>query len=105
MNNRKMDKCDIIPGFQAIMPLNICDIDPIHRKQAISQHENDIKVYTKYQNELSPRLRYENTMKRIQKIHENDYNAVVKRKEDATREQMRKDELNAEYTRRIKIGE
>jgi hypothetical protein len=44
-------------------------------------------------------------MKRIQKIHENDYNAVVKRKEDATREQMRKDELNAEYTRRIKIGE
>ena len=99
-----MDKRDIIPGFQAIMPLNVCDIDPIYRKQAIDQHMNDIKEYAKYQNELSPRLRYENTMKRIQKIHEKDYNATVKRVEDAKREQMRKDELNAEYTRRIKIG-
>jgi len=83
-----MDKRDIIPGFQAIMPLTICDIDPVHRKQAISQHENDIKAYTKYQKELSPRLRYENTIKRIQKNHENDYNAAAKRKEDAKREQM-----------------
>lgn len=88
MNNGKIDKHDIIPGFKGIMPLNICDIDPIHRKQAISQHENDIKVYTKYQRELSPRLRYENTIKRIQKIHENDYNAAAKRKEDAKRQQM-----------------
>ena len=88
MNKCKMDKRDIIPGFKAIMPLTICDIDPIHRKQAISQHENDIKAYTKYQSELSPRLRYENTIKRIQKNHENDYNAAAKRKEDAKREQM-----------------
>jgi len=36
---------------------------------------------------LSPRLRYENTIKRIQKIHENDYNAAAKRKEDAKRQQ------------------
>ena len=86
-----MDKRDIIPGFQAIMPLYICDIDPIHRKQAISQHENDIKEYTRYQKGLSPRLRYENTMNRIQKVHEMSRNALDKKLENEKKEQIRKD--------------
>ena len=97
-----MDKRDIIPGFQAIMPLNVCDIDPIYRKQAIDQHMNDIKEYAKYQNGLSPGLRYENVMNRIQKVHETARNALAKRAEYAKREQIRKDKLMFESAHRFK---
>ena len=90
-----MDKRDIIPGFQAIMPLDILSIDPKYRKQAISQHENDIKEYIRYQKELSPRLRYENTMNRIQEVHEIARIALAKRAENEKREQIRKDALRS----------
>jgi hypothetical protein len=88
-----MDKHDIIPGYQGIMPLNLYSIDSMYRKQAIVQHLNDIKVYTQYQNNLSPRLRYENTIGRIIKLHKKDNDALEKRAlvkqiEDAKRHQM-----------------
>jgi len=94
-----MDKRDIIPGHEAIMPLNILDIDPIHRKQAISQHENDIKAYNQYQQELSPRLRYKNIMKRIQKIHHDDYIAQEKRNNEKIKIQQEEDtkRMNSGY--------
>jgi len=94
-----MDKRDIIPGHEAIMPLYVLDIDPIHRKQAISQHENDIKAYTQYQQELSPRLRYKSIMKRIQKVQHNDSIAQEKRNNEKIKIQQEEDtkRMNTEY--------
>lgn len=83
-----MDKRDVIDGYQAIMPLNLQDIDLKHRKQAADEHLNDIKKYKREQAELPPRLRYENTIVRIHKIHKLDYEALEKRVEDAKQRQM-----------------
>lgn len=77
-----MDKRDIIAGYNAIMPLNLYDIPTEHRKQAIDEHYNDIKKYRMEQDEMSPRLRYENTIGRIHKLHKRDREASEKRAED-----------------------
>ncbi len=91
-----MDKPDIIPGYQGILSLNLDNMDPKYRKQAVSQHNNDIDAYKKYQRELSPRLRYENTICRAEKKH-NLYNmALIKRADEAKHEQM------IHYARRIR---
>jgi len=95
-----MDKRDIIPGYKGVMPLDIVRIDPKHRKQAISEHFNDIKLYTQYQNELSPRLRYENTIGKTNYIHKKDQDALVKRLYDANRVQMMNDARLAELDHR-----
>ena len=35
----------IIPGYHGIMDLDVRNMDPRYIKQAIEQHENDIKIY------------------------------------------------------------
>jgi len=57
----------IIPGYQGIMDLDVRNIEPIHIKQAIDQHYNDIEKYTAEQSKLKPEHRYENTIIRINK--------------------------------------
>lgn len=74
-----MNKLDIVKGYNGVMALDLTNIDPVHRKQAVDQHLNDIKIYTQMQNEMSPRLRYENTIGRIQKLHKRDREANAKR--------------------------
>lgn len=69
----------IIEGYNGIMPLDIRDIEPKFRKDAIKQHEHDIAEYIKYQTSLSPRLRYENTILLVKKIHKLDQDAALKR--------------------------
>lgn len=83
-----MDKRDVIDGYQAIMPLNLQDIDAKHRKQAIDEHYNDIKKYRIEQSDLPLRLRYENTIVRIQKLHKFENEVLDKRAEDAKQRQM-----------------
>ena len=75
----KDETCNIIEGYNGIMPLDIRDIEPQFRKDAIKQHKHDIAEYVKYQKSLSPRLRYENTVLLAKKIHKLDHDAAVKR--------------------------
>jgi hypothetical protein len=100
----KSDKRDIIEGYQGIMPLNMTDILPQFRKQAMERHENDIKEYKYDQLERPKRLRYENTVLRIERLHEMDRAASAKRHKDAVDTQTRFDEKEcsdrSKYTNR-----
>lgn len=60
----------IIPGYHGIMDLDVRNMDPRYIKQAIEQHENDIKIYNAEQAKLKPENRYENTILRINKQRE-----------------------------------
>ena len=62
-----MNKGNIVPGYQGIMDLDVTNMEPIHIKQAIEQHYNDIKRYTAEQSKLQPEHKYENTILRINK--------------------------------------
>ena len=62
-----MKNKDIIPGYHGIMDLDVSNMDSRYIKQAIEQHENDIKIYTVEQAKLKPEHRYENTILRINK--------------------------------------
>jgi hypothetical protein len=62
-----MNTDNIIPGYQGIMDLDVTNMEPIHIKQAINQHYNDIKIYAAEQSKLKPEHRYENTILRINK--------------------------------------
>ena len=65
-----MKNKDIIPGYHGIMDLDVSNMDSRYIKQAIEQHENDIKIYTVEQAKLKPEHRYENTVLRINKQRE-----------------------------------
>ena len=60
----------IIPGYHGIMDLDVRNMDPRYIKQAIKEHENDIKLYAVEQAKLKPEHRYENTVLRINKQRE-----------------------------------
>lgn len=96
-------KSHIIPGYNGIMDLDLQNIDINHRKQAIDQHYNDIKKYIKDQSEISPRLRYENTIMRIHKIHKRDIDALEKHALDAKQSQMKLDAIYAKHAIQYQI--
>jgi hypothetical protein len=75
----KSDKRDIIEGYQGIMPLNMTDILPQFRKQALDRHMNDIKEYKREQLERPKQLRYENTVVRAENIRRLESIAAKKR--------------------------
>ena len=75
----KSDKRDIIEGYQGIMPLNMTDILPQFRKQALERHMNDIKEYKREQLERPKQLRYENTVMRTENIRRLESIASKKR--------------------------
>ena len=75
----KSDKRDIIEGYQGIMPLNMTDILPQFRKQALDRHMNDIKEYKREQLERPKQLRYENTVMRAENIRRLEAIASKKR--------------------------
>ena len=84
-----MKNKDIIPGYQGIMELDVRDMDPRYIKQAIEQHENDIKMYIAEQAKLKPEHRYENTILRI-----NKQRAYINMKEKAYLEAINKAALD-----------
>ena len=93
----------IINGYKGVMPLDIRDIDPTYYKEAIKQHYADIEEYTKYQASLSPRLRYENTIERVKKLHKMDNDATIHRNNILLTEQSKRDEMHAESLRKRNI--
>lgn len=69
MNKKDMNKKDmIIEGYKGVMDLDLSLVPENVRYIAIKQHHEDIKEYTKYQSQLKPHLRYENTIERTQQI-------------------------------------
>jgi hypothetical protein len=88
----KSDKRDIVEGYQGIMPLNMTDILPQFRKQALDRHLNDIKEYKREQLERPKQLRYENTVLHIEHLHEMDRAASAKRHREALDVQTRFDD-------------
>lgn len=87
----------IIKGYNGIMDLDLSNVDKELHKTLIKQHYQDIEIYKKEQAERPKHLRYENTILYIKKLHQFDYEATLKRKEEHTKKQ------NEDDKRRIEI--
>tara|TARA_E500000331_G_scaffold324082_1_gene340081 strand:+ start:665 stop:943 length:279 start_codon:yes stop_codon:yes gene_type:complete len=72
---------NIVKGHKGVMDLDLDLVPKEYWKEAIKQHEQDIKEYNMDQDKLPERLRYENTILRIKKLHETDNEAATKRNE------------------------
>lgn len=79
---------NIIKGYYGIMDLDVTNIDLQFRAETIRQHYEDIKNYKYEQSNLKPHLRYENTIKRINNMHEIDVKNLKKRTEKHDIEQL-----------------
>ena len=60
---------DIVKGYNGIMDLDLTHVPTELKKQMIDQHYKDIDTYKIEQSLLEPRLRYENTVERIEMTH------------------------------------
>ncbi len=70
---------DIVKGYNGIMDLDLTLVPNELKKQMIDQHNKDIDNYKIEQSLLEPRLRYENTVERIQLSHEKFQEIILKR--------------------------
>ena len=70
---------DIVKGYNGIMDLDLTRVPTELKKQMIDQHYKDIDNYKIEQTLLEPRLRYENTVERIQLSHEKTQSIILKR--------------------------
>lgn len=70
---------NIVKGHKGIMDLELDLVPKGFWKEAIKQHNQDIIEYNMEQDKLPERLRYENTILRIKKLHEIDEKAAEKR--------------------------
>jgi hypothetical protein len=70
---------DIVKGYKGIMDLDLTLVPTELKKQMIDQHYKDIDNYKIEQSLLEPRLRYENTVERIQLSHEKTQSIILKR--------------------------
>ena len=91
-----MNKKNIIDGYKGVMDLDLSLVPEKFIKIAIDQHFEDIKEYTKYQSQLKPHLRYENTIMRIEKIHKMDKYAQKQRDKIFIEKQAKDDQLRNE---------
>jgi hypothetical protein len=85
MNTNKMD---IVEGYKGIMDLDLTNVREDLKKELAKQHQKDIDEYKGEQNKLESRLRYENTIERVQQIHRKDKLAQKKRKEEDDAQQL-----------------
>lgn len=86
----------IIKGYNGIMDLDLRNVDKELHEALIKQHYQDIEVYKKEQAERPIHLRYENTILHIKKIHQFDYEAILKRKEELNQKQREGDKRRME---------
>jgi len=70
---------DIVKGYKGIMDLDLTRVPTELKKQMTVQHYKDIDNYKTEQSLLEPRLRYENTVERIQLSHEKTQAIILKR--------------------------
>ena len=81
---------DIVKGYKGIMDLDLSFYNKEQQKVAVDQHYKDIYEYKKYQNELEPRLRYENTIEKVREIHYKDRLATIKRNNEEEEEKLKR---------------
>lgn len=77
----------IVKGYNGIMDLDLSCVEEKYHKEVIDQHYRDISDYKKYQSSLKKELRYENTVKRINKMLK--HQATIEKKRKAQEEQLR----------------
>jgi|TARA_B110000967_G_scaffold209626_1_gene266699 hypothetical protein len=73
---------NIMKGYKGIMDLDLNLVPRAFWKEAIEQHEQDIKDYNMEQEKLPERLRYSNTVLKAYNLHEKDRKATVKRHQE-----------------------
>jgi len=71
---------NIVKGHKGIMDLDLDLVPKGFWKEAVKQHNRDIKQYNIEQDKLPERLRYENTVLKAKKLYEIDQKAAEKRK-------------------------
>jgi t-SNARE complex subunit (syntaxin) len=84
-----INKMDIVAGYKGIMDLDLTNVREELKKELAKQHQKDIDDYKSEQLKLEPRLRYENTIERIQNIHKKDKMCQKKRIEQQNEQQMK----------------
>jgi hypothetical protein len=95
IDNHNINK-DIIKGYNGIMDLDLTYVPEELKKTMIDQHYKDIDNYKNEQNVLEPRLRYENTIERVQKSLEKTEALILKRLKAQEAKQL---QYNKEYNK------
>jgi|SaaInlStandDraft_7_1057024.scaffolds.fasta_scaffold36536_2 hypothetical protein len=90
--NKNMSK-NIIPGYKGVMDLDLTGVLDCNKKIIIEQHYQDIKNYNIEQDSLPSRLRYENTIERIQKQHDLENKIRKQKLLKHSEEQLKRDEM------------
>jgi hypothetical protein len=72
---------NIVKGYKGVMDLDLNLVPKEFWKETIKQHEQDIKEYNMDQDKRPERLRYENTVLKVNKLHVIDNEAATKRNE------------------------
>jgi len=83
---------EIIEGYKGIMELDLTNIPENLKKVAVEQHTKDIDNYKAEQAMLPLKLRYENTIMRIQKLHEFDQYKQKQHLEKQIEERLKRNE-------------
>ena len=83
---------EIIEGYKGIMELDLTNIPENLKKVAVEQHTKDIDNYKAEQAMLPVKLRYENTIMRIQKLHEFDQYKQKQHLEKQIEERLKRNE-------------
>ena len=83
---------DTIDGYLGIMELDLTNIPENLKKETAEQHMKDIDNYKAEQFKLKPHLRYENTILRIEKMHQYSSIQLKKQGELKLQEQIERNE-------------
>ena len=83
---------DTIDGYLGIMELDLTNIPENLKKVVTEQHKKDIENYKGEQALLPVKLRYENTVMRIQKLHEFDQYKQKQHLEKQIEERLKRNE-------------
>jgi len=83
---------DTIDGYLGIMELDLTNIPENLKEETAEQHMKDIDNYKAEQFKLKPHLRYENTIVRIEKMHQYSSIQLKKQGELKLQEQIERNE-------------
>jgi len=86
-------KKEIIKGYKGVMDLDLSLVYESFKTIAVKQHYKDIEDYKRYQASLKPKNRYENTIERINKLHQYESDMLQQRNKEKIQEQNRLYEL------------
>ena len=92
-----MSKDNIIEGYKGIMELDLNLIEPKYRKETVNQHRKEIDAYRGDQYKLKPHLRYENTVGRIEKLHQLESSILAKQANLKLEKQMKYDKQSEKF--------